>query len=45
MYIINMFCHIVRFFRSNKKPAKIFDERYRNGYANLWIQGLRDYQP
>ena len=40
-----MFSQIVRFFKFNKKTAKIFDERYRKGYNKLWIQDLRNYQP
>ena len=39
-----MFERIANFFSKNKiRP--VFDEKYRNGYKNLWINHLCDYSP
>lgn len=41
-----MFHHIFNYFIAEKKPVtRIFGEKYRNGYKNLWIDELRNYSP
>lgn len=30
---------------SNKKNYSPFNQKYRSGYKNMWINNLRDYTP
>ena len=35
---------IIKFLHMNKRN-KVFSKEYKDGYRNLWINNMRDYNP